>query len=473
MIKLFVNYFRRQVLRINQQILGRDGQPLRDTYGALIEPDGNKDFAFRRIDNNKINNMKVSDALRTLIKTNTTLDAVVDIHQTFAVRNYVLITRDNETDNEVNERARVQIQDWIDTAFGGVKSFRGMLKQMAYYRLVEGGIALLITYDPDSLRPKINVLSPFSLVYTYKEEGDQKYLVIGKKIKHNEIEVYYDESRPDAENMNFVYVPSNLRGDQVFGSSQMATILRPAYNRQRLSEQLGDYLEKRIYPKIFYWMDLTRLFGNRDISTDQISKFATDGSTSLKAKIRQAEGEPSKEGESAPKDLVGSAPVGTTEVSGVSKSKLDGLEVMLEVLEPEIMRGSRVPRILLGGRQGQSLIGSNESDTEWETFSFRNADSATDISEAITRALIPVRLNLGIDVFVGVDVTYDNLRLKRIEAEVINLQLDSYEKLINMGVATPEYIASKVSEHSTDFSDLEYVPIEEPQEPANNPQDNA
>ena len=453
MFQRLKHFIARHTYKFSFRILGADGRPKTDTYAPLIEPDANKDFVFKQFNEKNLKNMRVSDGLRTLIKANTTLDAIVDIHQTFSVRDYNLTT-DVNLSEEISAEAKARLQTYLDEEFGGYKSFRGFLKQMAYYRLAEGGIAIRITYDEDTLRPKMNLLSPLSLVYTYvNEEGREngegkKYLIIGKKITHNRIEIYYDERRSVAENMNFVYVPTNIRGDQVFGSSQMATVLRPAHNRQKISEQLADYLQKVIYPYVIPWIDTSKFFrGNSNITVQQVQGLVKEAADALKKDMGDRD---------ETQDIVASAPVDVTELTGVSKAKLDGLDTVIGVYEPEIVRGGRVPPSLLGGQQRRAALNDTEPDVQWVAFSIRNEDAGLDIGEACTRAFIPIRLALDIAEHVGLAITSDNLESKRIEAEVFNLLADGYTKLINAGIITPEQAAGRLSENSLDFTDLEY-----------------
>ena len=447
MIKGIRNFFRRTNYILKQGLfLG--GLTPKDGYGnRLIEPDEKHDFAFRRLNQQIVNQMSVSEALRCLIKINATLDAIVDIHQTFTVRTWKLTSKAEEGD--AGEAAKKQIETYLENAFSGYRSFRGFLKQMAYYRVVEGGIAIRVIYDPETLYPKLELCSPFDLVYQKIEENGKKYLVIGKKTKnHNEIEVYYDERQSDTKNMDFVYVPCNLRGSQVFGSSQLATVLRPSYNRQKLSEQLADYLEKRIYPKVFYSIDLRNLF-TQGASLKDINAFAKEGSAALKKELSNMDNPDNQQ------DAVSSAPIEVTELTGVSKSQLDGSESIMDVVEPEIQRAARVPRILLGGQRGRISLNDNDSQMEMLAFSIRNEDGAADLNEAMTRALIPIRRHLGIDPFVGMDVSPDNLIFEKIQAEIMDQRLDVYSKAKESGFITATEGRKKLKESSVDFSDLE------------------
>ena len=346
------------------------------------------------------------------------------------------------------------------SGFTGGKSIRSALKQMAYYRLVEGAIALRVVYDEDALEPKIEVLSPFSLVYVYlDEDGNEitgvknkyytgrKYLIVGKKIRNNQIEVYYDERRSDLENQNFIYIPANLRGDKAFGNSQLATLLSPAYNRQKLSRQLGDFLEKRIYPKVFFWMDLTRLF-REGVTLKQILEYAKDGAKALKDKIKKID-DPEET-----QDVLASAPIDFTEITPASKSSLDGIDVILAALEPEIQRASRVPRILLGGPKESSSLNDQDSNVEWVMFSIRTLDAATDIGEAVNLALVPVRRALGIDAFVGIEVVSDNLVTQGIKAENLNLVSEALSRLVQDGIIEANEARMRIKTGTLDFSDI-------------------
>jgi len=420
----------------------------KDGYGnRLIEPDENHDFAFRRLNQETVSNMSVSEALRCLIKINATLDAIVDIHQTFTVRTAKVTCKAD--DGEAGEEAKKRIEEYIEHSFSGYRSFRGFLKQMAYYRVVEGGIAIRIIYDPETLYPKMELESPFNLVYYKVKENGKEYLVIGKKTKkHNEIEVYYDERQPETKNMDFVYVPCNLRGNQVFGSSQLGTALRPTYNRQKLSEQLADYLEKRIYPKVFYSIDLRNLF-TQGVALKDISAFAKEGSAALKKEISNMDDPDNKQ------DAVSSAPIEVTELTGVSKSQLDGSDSIMDVIEPEIQRAARVPRILLGGQRNRVTLNQNDSDVEMTAFAIRNEDAAADLNEAVTRAFIPIRRHLGIDPWTGMDVSPDNLIFEKIQTEIMDKKVEVYGKAVDKGFMTKEEGRKKLKESSIDFSDLE------------------
>ena len=447
MIQKIKNLFRKTHYLVKQGLYVRGDTPS-DGYGnRMIEPDENRDFAFRRLTQQTVNNMTVSEALRCLIKTNATLDAIVDIHQSFTVREWKLTAKAEE--GAAGEMAKEQMETYIENAFMGYRSFRGFLKQMAYYRIVEGGIAIRVTYDPETMYPKLELCPPFSLVYYHLKENGRTYLIIGKKTKrHSEIEVYYDERRSDNENMDFVYVPCNLRGNQVFGSSQLATALRPAYNRQKLSEQLADYLEKRIYPKNFYSIDLRNLFTS-GVTLKDINEFAKEGTKALKKELSRLDDPDNQQ------DAVSSAPIEVTELTGVSKSQLDGSDSIMDVIEPEIQRAARIPRILLGGQRNRISLNQNDSEIEMTAFAIRNEDAAADLNEALTRAFIPIRRFFGIDAWVGMDVSPDNIIFDKIHAEIIDKKVDVYSKAKDAGFITAAEGRMKLKETSLDFSDLE------------------
>jgi len=461
MKKLLKQILASSVKGFNLQILGRDFTPLKDTYSRLIEPNENKDFAFKKNTSKSMENLTVSEALRRMIKTNETLDAVVDIHQTFTVRDYSF-THD-EKDGAAGEQAQEVIETFVENSFGGIKSLRGALKQMAYYRVVEGAIALRVVFNEETLEPKIEVLSPFSLVYLYVDrDGNEiskrnnnltetKYAIIGKKIRSNEIEVYYDERRSDEENQTFVYLPANLRGDTVFGNSQLATLLQPAYDRQKLTQQLSDYLEKRIYPKVFYWINLMEMFkqvaiGNLNIK--DVSNYVKDGAKALADKIKRSDDPESKQ------DVIPTAPIDYIEIAPASKTGLDGIEDILNAIEPSIQRASRVPRIMLGGQKGSVSLNDNESTTEMILFGMRTADASGDISTAVSRALIPIRRFLGVDPVVSVEVGNDNLIFQDILADILNKKSTAFDGLITSNVITAQEARMRLKDNNLDFSGL-------------------
>ena len=447
MIKRIQNAIKRTNYYFKQNLRVHSSTPADGYNSKLIEPDENKNWAFRRLTQQSVNNLTVTEALRCLIKTNATLDAIVDTHQTYTVREIQLT---HDLDEPGGEQAEEQIREWLDTAISGYRTLKTFAKQCAYYRIVEGGIAIRVIYDPTTVEPSLQLISPLSLVYHTIEENGKKYLIIGKKIKRNEIEVYYDERRSPEENEDFIYVPCNLRGDQVYGSSQLATALRPAYTRQKLSEQLSDYTEKNIYPKVIYFMNIIAAIVSGNMTLQDAKNAAKEAKNILKQNLSDMD-DPDNKSDGV---SVGIAPVEVVEVTGVSKAKLDGLEVLLDVIEPEIQRAARIPRILLGGQRNRISLNQNDSDTEMTAFAIRNKDGADDISIALTKALKPIRRHYGIDAFVGIDCMTDNIIYDNILLDNLMKRMEAYEKAVENNVIDKDEMKELLRMKTKEFNAL-------------------
>ena len=446
------NLFKRDI-HVTKKIFKQEFRTHRDTpaegYNQVIEPDVNSNFAFKPVNKKKLQNATVSQALRDLVKSNSTLASVVEIHQTYTVRKSKLYSNEKNVKN--GDAAKKKLQEYLDLKFKGYKSWRSFLKNLAYYRLVEGAIALRIKYDDDMI-PEIEVLAPFDLAYIKvkpKNEDEDEFIVIGKKISHSKIEIYYDSRKTPEENMNFVYVPCNVTGNELFGSSMIAPALKPAHNRQKLSEQIGDFLEKRIYPKVFYYIDLTNLFSRDDVDLEAIDNFAKDAAVEIKKKATEMDKPDNTQ------DSVAVAPIGVTELSGVQSGNLDGAQILLDVIEPEIQRTAHVPRILLGGQKATTGLNNNDANVELLAFSIRNHDAVLDIEEALEQALVPIRRALGIDHHAGVDITADNIIFQEIKTNILIKQADLYESLMVNDLITKQEGRTKLVEGSIDFSDLD------------------
>ena len=455
MMNKIKSFFKRNKQGLFFTILGRDGKPLSNSYSQIIEVDENRDLALTTTNESKLKNTTVSNALRMLVKSNVTLSAVLDIHQTFSIRDYSLVSEGEGTDTTSKD----QIQQYIDREFSGIRSFRGFLKQLSYYRLVEGGIALRITYDPETLEPHINAIAPTDLAYTYVEEENEnddtevkekkKYLLVGKKIKgkNNKIEVYYDERESDAFNMNFIYVPATIYGDKVFGNSLLTTAIKPVYNRQKLIDELSLYTNKKIFPNVIYSGDLRDVYAQGNISLADMKKYAQQGAESIK----KAESERDNT-----QDSVSPFPIEVTELSGLAKTRLDGLEVIFSSYYTDIINSARVPSLLLKGKAVRTSLNDNESEQELYAFTIRNEDAAKDISEAVTRALFPVSLAIGVMQKVGLDVQYDDTMRRKMEADLSKSTMEFFGLAIDKGVFSAEQAFDRLAANSLDFSDMKF-----------------
>ena len=87
-------------------------------------------------------------------------------------------------------------------------------------------------------------------------------------------------------------------------------------------------------------------------------------------------------------------------------------------------------------------------------FSMRTSDASGDISDAVSLALIPIRRNLGVDPYVGLEVGNDNLIMQGIRADILNQKATGFGTLIQNNVIDAQEARMRLKNDNLDFSDL-------------------
>ena len=126
----------REQVQIDQLVRASVIQPnhsFRRNKNTIQIPDETKLYGFQRIKLEDLNDLPRSRAINYLIKTNDSLKFAVDTYVDYTVADFVIDAED-ESDYQI-------ISNWINGFPRGRAGFLKYLKQLAYGRYVEGGIA--------------------------------------------------------------------------------------------------------------------------------------------------------------------------------------------------------------------------------------------------------------------------------------------------------------------------------------------
>lgn len=455
MFKKLKQFFSKNLLMFQYYVQTRHytNQDTEMFYGKVIEPSEKYDLAFQDVGETK--DLTVSNAVRQRVASNATLKAIVEIYQTLLVKEWQWLG---------DEHNVAQIENYLSQRmFGSVHGLQVFIKRAIYFYVAEIGIAIYTRWVPDpdngGEKPVWELIPSLDLIFTYKNEEGQHdpyngtILVIGRRVREhsygryntdnysNRIEVLYDESRTAAENMNFVYLPTNPLGNVVFGTSKLASVLAPALGKQRITDLVNKYLAGKIDPHKILMSDLTNLI-QQGVTPQQIAEHLKNANTSLKD---------SEDTRKTSENLISPFKIEVLDISGLEKDSVDGIETFLELYEPEIVRSSGVPEFMLGGQRRRNALGSRESDSARILFDRRLENGVLDINEVFTEAIVPVALYLGIGEKMMFAASYDDTEIKKLRGEIVKQQIEVLTAAVSGGFIEQETANEMLAAGSYDF----------------------
>lgn len=427
---------------INTSRRGSDDAEL-FTY-KVIEPNENRQLVFKEIEDYQ--NITVSEAIRKYVSINPSLKSVVETWQSLLIKKYYW---------EGSQFSVDQVNNYIHSRmFSNPQSFQAFIKRAIYFYVAEIGVAIRTNYveEPDTgeVIPQWELIPSFDLVFTYKnDEGEHdpengNHLIIGKRIgKTNRIEVLYDQSRSRAENMNFTYLPSSPLADSVFGTSRIAAMLNPVLSKKRMTDMLGEYLAEKIDPHIIFTTDMRDAI-KAGLDVEKLKEYLKAGNSSLKsARDKRKVGE----------NMIAPFPVETLQISGLDKDNLDGIEPILELYEPEILRAAGIPGFMLGGQRRTSSL--NQSDAKYAILmlSRRLEQGVLDFNEVFTEAIVPIRVYLGINEPLEFKAQYDDTEVQAVRAMIAKEKVDALKAAVDADFIDVDIAKQMLQDNSFDFAE--------------------
>ncbi|MCY4584197.1 MAG: hypothetical protein OXE50_15585, partial [Chloroflexi bacterium] len=146
----------------------------------------------------------------------------------------------------------------------------------------------------------------------------------------------------------------------------------------------------------------------------------------------------------------------------------DGIEPILDLQEPEILRSSGVPGFMLGGQRRSMSLNQSDSTSSMLMFGRRLEQGVLDFNEVMTEALVPIRVFLGIDEECGFEAQYDDTEIQKIRAEIASVKIEVFDKAIKAGLISQEQGVRMLTTDTFDFTELhgEEIPdMPQPQAP--------
>ena len=420
---------------------GRDStlNPTRaGAIGGYVYPDAvTKAFSFQQIKLSDLKGGTVSAAVGKLISANSELKAALEIHLDYMVQGIEL---------EGNTRSKAIIQAFIDRMDRASESFKGFLKRLCYGIFVEGASSSELVYSDDgALALKLVYVSPWSLVFEKRtDDAGNDYYVILQKAAGKEV-VLYDERDLDP---TFNYIPVNPLGENPFGSSHVTSSLFDMASVSQIISDLLDWLQGNVHPQGFYALDMPAEFFEKYTPT-QLKQLADDITKDVNDLLNS--GDKSQQ-------LVVPLKMLFTAAGVLDKSGIDGSEMIMSMLIERIIRGTRVSRLIFGGRRQNTGLNTDEARNDilnWENHVTSLQEYITDNVDHHFQTILLSEGNSG---DCKLRMINNNPEFVKILAEIFETKMQGYRTLQQLRLFTREQVHSKVISNSFDLSDLDYLP---------------
>ena len=441
----------REAVQIDKLVRASVIQPqhsYRQNKNTIQIPDETKLYGFQRIKLEDLNHLPRSRAINYLIKTNDSLRFAVDTYVDYTVSEFTIDTEE-ESDYQI-------IDTWINGFPRGRAGFLKYLKQLAYGRYVEGGIASEGVTDEQGMLTKAVYVSPWTLACELKEDPVVgEYYVYGQRQQgSSELTVLYDEANPmnEANPGKFIYLPAHQNGDDPFGSSQVSPALFSVASMQNLLSDIVNFMQGKVFPKHVYSIDIKAL-SDAGFTAPQIAQAQELATNLLKGTL---------DGADITEDVILSIPIIATLIGSTERARLDGLEMIMDIFERMQQRGLKVPRVLYGSRRsGGGGLNDNESRVEWFSFFKRIFSGMTDIEAVVAFHCEDMLMMHGSTGTGSILLDRSDPELQRYAAEQFKMDMEAYGMWAEMksGDGTPLFAAEelrrKIIQSQPQFNDLD------------------
>ena len=395
-------------------------------------------FQAQRVNLKDIFKRPIAETIPKLIETSDGLSRAVKIVKNYTVAGYQL---------DGNTRSKAIIQQFIEDMGRGNNTFTTFLRDLAYGIYVEGASCGELTFSRDGSVPiRMDWVSPFSLGFDRVTDPDLGEIdLIGQsKSGGRKLDVILQDPRDP--NDTFFYEPTNKIGVNPFGSSQITPALFGVASLSDLLHNIVQYLQGQVFPKGVYQLDIEPLIkaGYTKEDIDELQIIATD---LINGKLSAAD---------ITQDVVMTTKILYTLVGSLDKTNISGAELVGEMFERIAQRGTGIPPVLYGIRGTQGGLNNDESRVQMLAF-FRDVTSwQGSIEEPVTDFFRVILRHYGNTGECNLVLDNNDAEIARILAEVFDIQMTGYAKLKALAILTTEQLFQKVSEGSTDLTDLEF-----------------
>ena len=421
----------------------------RGTLRAIEQPKGQRKFAIQSLKFDDLKNKNFSDTVECLINASDALSLAVDTYIDSTVDGFDL---EVDPDDHESVRGREIIEDfWENSPEDPIAT----QKRIAYGIYVEGGTSIeLVTYDGKmpinrpievGMPVKIAYVSPFTLT-TYRVEAKEspigEYDQIVQKTGQgvNDFVVMQDELNP---NPYYIYNPTSIRGTKKLGSSPIEPAIFSVASMIDLISMMVDYTQGQVFPKGIYQIDVSDL--PDEVTLDDLKDFAKEATEALKAQL---------DGADITQDIVLSTKLLYTLIGSIESANIDGVDMIMEILERIQRRSLRLPNSVFGGRQRAGGLGMNEK-FEWLGLSRRVRSVRREIEDPLTAfytLILRLNGNMG---EVKHKLTDSDIIYQEILAEFLEKKAKAFKTTKELGIFNKQELREKFLDPDMNFGTLD------------------
>ena len=439
------------------------------TLRAIKQPKGQRKFAIERLKAKELDDANLSDAIRILIDSSDALSIAVDTAIDYTIDDYSIEPEDADNANDV---AAVEIiKDFIETHEKGNEPFITTLKRVAYDLHVEGGGAAELVRDDMGVPRKIVNVSPLTLttrrIYPkddprYREYGTSRtvYKPAANDMRDNpettigeydqiiqptgsgvaDYTVMQDEMYP---NPYFVYAPFTIRAVEKLGSATIEPALFGVASITDLISMIMDFTKGQVFPKGVVQIEDTSSLEALD--DKEIVELMNTMAKDIESVLNDSD---------ETQTTVLAHKIIFTLIGALERANLDGADMIFELLERIIQRGTKFPRVMFGGRQRGGGLNDKTATIEWIAFN-RRVGNARTIKMALFNKLFKVITGLKNNKGTALLVVADNdLEMRRIESESIKMKAEAFIAIDGLGIFTKSELRQKFVDPRPDWSKM-------------------
>lgn len=447
------------------------------TLRAIQQPKGQRRFAIDRLKAAELDDANLSDAIRILIDASDALSIAVDTAVDYTVDEYSIEPKD--ADNSEDVAAVEIINTFIEEHEKGNEPYLTTLKRFAYDIHVEGGCSTELVTDDEGMPKKLVNVSPLTLttrrIYPkddprYREYGTSRsvYKPAANDERDNpetnrgeydqiiqptgsgvaDYTVMQDEMFP---NPYYVYAPFTIRTTDKLGSATIEPALFGVTSITDLISMIMDYTRGQVLPKgVLQVKDSGNTFEGLD--EQEIINLLNGMAKDIENVLNDSD---------ETETLVLAHEIVFTLIGSLERANLDGADMIFELLERIIQRGTKFPRVMFGGRQRGGALNDHASTIEWIAFNRRVRHARTIIMAVVDKLHKVITGLAGNNGMAMLKVVDNDLEMRRIETESLKMKGDAFGSIAALNIFTKGELRGKFVDPNPNWNDL---PAELPEE---------
>lgn len=439
MLKRLKNLFKKKNTELQRK--SKDSLHYKRTYQDrlspfnVIRPDAKKGFAFEPLKIKDLYRMTPAKAIQTFISISDGASLAVSTYKEYTIDDYKIVGDDSAV--------RI-INEFINNMPNGAAGFRNYLLQLAYGSYVEGGICSELVNDNEGMPSKLVYISPWTLEAELRnKEGVGDYYVYGQPDGRGNIDVFVDET--DDTKTEIIYIPTHQLGDYPLGSSQIQPALFGMITLSQLVSDIAEFIQGKVYPDLVYSIDPVPLV-NAGVSYEEVEKTVNETNEILKGMLDEQE---------ITENIVSPVPIITTMLSSVERSRIDGLEMLIEILDRGVERGLKVPQVIYGSQRQGGGLGSQQERVQFRSFYKRIKSSGRNIETAVNFHFKSIIEAMPVTGEASLVLIHKDEELDRMSAELLKLQAEAYQGWIDTGMFAASELRPIAVRNIDMFADLE------------------